>query len=144
MRSTKLEMMWIFIFDLAQNLMKKNPEYDGRLLWKSIAESLPNGQAIRWILDEKIKTHLFSFVTKVENELDNPNEINIHHFIRQHARLTYKAPTIKHILQIAFSSGNLIGSGNELISIIDYNHYKLSSIFTYISREDVEMLSLLM
>lgn len=148
MKTTKLEMLWTFIFNLARVSIKKNPEYDGRALWKSIAKVLPDAQATRWILDEKIKTHIFSCVPEVKKQLDNPEEDKIYHFVRQLARLTYKTPTIKHILQIAFSSGNLIGSDDELshemISRIGYVFNDLNSIFTYVSREDVKKLSSLM
>lgn len=95
---------------------------------------------MNWILPKETQEIILSKLAPVKNMIDKCDESESHHFLRQHVRITLKAPTIEHILQLGFNIGQWLGKpDNNAMSILEYEHYRLSSLSTYISQEELDM-----
>ncbi len=127
---------------LFNKVSKKTSKDGGKQTWNNIKYLLPEGKCDQWNLSDEMKKHILSTLFPVKNILDKPNESESHHFLRQHARLTVKDPTIIHIIQIGYNISQFQRNPDPiLVQTVKYYEHKLNEIETYISQDNLEKLS---
>ncbi len=119
------------------------PNHGGLARWKALKDCMPDKQIEQWKFRPTLKSLIFSQLTPVTNDVDKPDEIEAHHFLRQHARIPMtKDPTLITILQVAYNIGQWIRVKDyDTMIKMNYFEHKLNCLSTYVLAADIDKLS---